>query len=59
MLPPPDEADVSSSSSHGPAAKVSKRARMMVDAMAGALSGCISRVVVGPLDVIKIRCVCV
>lgn len=28
---------------------------MLVDALAGAISGCISRVVVGPLDVIKIR----
>ena len=29
--------------------------RMAVDALAGAISGCISRIVVGPLDVIKIR----
>lgn len=28
---------------------------MAVDALAGAISGCISRIVVGPLDVIKIR----
>ena len=26
-----------------------------MDALAGAISGCISRIVVGPLDVIKIR----
>jgi solute carrier family 25 thiamine pyrophosphate transporter 19 len=28
---------------------------MAVDAAAGAMAGCVSRVVVGPLDVIKIR----
>ena len=32
-----------------------RRTRMLIDALAGAISGCISRVVVGPLDVIKIR----
>ncbi|GAX72706.1 hypothetical protein CEUSTIGMA_g162.t1 [Chlamydomonas eustigma] len=32
-----------------------RRARMIIDAIAGAISGCISRIAVGPLDVIKIR----
>ena len=34
---------------------IGRRTRMLIDALAGAISGCISRVVVGPLDVIKIR----
>jgi hypothetical protein len=33
----------------------SKRQRVLLDAAAGAAAGCVSRVVVGPLDVIKIR----
>ncbi len=32
-----------------------QKARMMVDATAGAVAGCIARFLVGPLDVIKIR----
>lgn len=32
-----------------------KRSRPVCDAIAGALSGCISRFAIGPLDVIKIR----
>lgn len=39
----------------GPSAALSNSVRMVVDALAGALSGCVARVVVGPLDVIKIR----
>ena len=38
-----------------PGPTVSRKTRMMIDALAGAISGCISRIVVGPLDVIKIR----
>jgi hypothetical protein len=33
----------------------SKRQRVLLDAAAGAAAGCVSRVAVGPLDVIKIR----
>ncbi|GFR40456.1 hypothetical protein Agub_g1014 [Astrephomene gubernaculifera] len=40
------------SSSHG---KEKDKGRMVIDATAGAIAGCIARVITGPLDVIKIR----
>ena len=40
---------------HTPTDKERPRNRIVLDAGAGALAGCISRFVVGPLDVIKIR----
>jgi Mitochondrial carrier protein len=38
-----------------PATRARRRQRVMLDAAAGALAGAVSRVIVGPLDVIKIR----
>lgn len=38
-----------------PTAVRARRQRVALDALAGALAGAISRVIVGPLDVIKIR----
>jgi hypothetical protein len=35
--------------------KTLKKQSMVIDAIAGSISGCIARVVVGPLDVVKIR----
>jgi solute carrier family 25 thiamine pyrophosphate transporter 19 len=34
---------------------LSKQQRMLLDALAGAAAGCINRVVVAPLDLVKIR----
>ena len=39
----------------GAAAALPKRQRMLLDAVAGAAAGCVSRVVVAPLDLVKIR----
>lgn len=35
--------------------KLQKQQRMVLDAIAGAAAGCISRVIVAPLDLVKIR----
>lgn len=40
---------------HIPQSQPETNYRLVLDAIAGALSGCIARVVVGPLDVVKIR----
>ena len=40
---------------HTPTSAKGEHNRVIIDAGAGALAGCISRFVVGPLDVIKIR----
>jgi solute carrier family 25 thiamine pyrophosphate transporter 19 len=49
----PAAEDTSNSSSSGNSS--SKKKRLGLDAAAGALSGAISRFLVGPLDVVKIR----
>ncbi len=38
-----------------PAQEGKPKGRVVLDAVAGALAGCVARVAVGPLDVIKIR----
>jgi solute carrier family 25 (mitochondrial thiamine pyrophosphate transporter), member 19 len=40
---------------HTPSSENTSSNRVLIDAGSGALAGCISRFVVGPLDVIKIR----
>ncbi len=41
--------------SSGDGKEPKNRARMVMDATAGAIAGCVARFITGPLDVIKIR----
>lgn len=46
---------VSSDAAAAAGASLPKQQRMLLDAVAGAAAGCVSRVIVAPLDLVKIR----